>query len=219
MGFIQDIIAGIRNMIDTFKRIICFLGSVPMRIRNINAGFENIFNGINSEFDAIGKSFNMGVSSINVLGLYIGELISTYVGCGFKFFENFFDCIFYYIVDAVLYIIYLPFMIIIWAFKKVSIDFTYLEERAYNGLKTLNDFLYPIIGFQIIHWPKPVREKCYLCKRLKVDAVKNKANDVGVTFKEKIPQNFGKSRDLFRIGKRQFEEIFETVVRDPSEIT
>lgn len=219
MSFLEDIIDGIRNMIQTFKRIICFLGSVPMRIRNINAGFENIFNGINSEFDAIGKSFNMGVSSINVLGLYIGELISTYVGCGFKFFENFFDCIFYYIVDAVLYIIYLPFMIIIWAFKKVSIDFTYLEERAYNGLKTLNDFLYPIIGFQIIHWPKPVREKCYLCKRLKVDAVKNKANDVGVTFKEKIPQNFGKSRDLFRIGKRQFEEIFETVVRDPSEIT
>jgi hypothetical protein len=219
MGFIQDIIKGIRNMIDTFKRIICFLGSVPMRIRNINAGFENIFNGINAEFDAIGKSFKMGFSSINVLGLYIGELISTYVGCGFKFFENFFDCIFYYIVDAVLYIIYLPIMIIIWAFKKVSIDFTYVEERAYNGLKTLNDFLYPIIGFQIIHWPKPVREKCYLCKRLKVDAVKNKANDVGVTFKEKIPKNFGKSRDKFRIGKRQFEEIFATVVRPPNEIT
>jgi hypothetical protein len=219
MSFIEDIIAGIKNMIQTFKRIICFLGSVPMRIRNINAGFENIFNGINSEFDAIGKSFKMGFSSINVLGLYVGELISTYVGCGFKFFENFFDCIFYYIVDAVLYIIYLPMMIIIWAFKKVSIDFTYIEERAYNGLKTLNDFLYPIIGFQIIHWPKPVREKCYLCKRLKVDAVKNKANDVGVTFKEKIPKNFGKSRDQFRIGKRQFEEIFETVVRDPSEIT
>jgi len=219
MGFIEDIIAGIKNMIQTFKRIICFLGSVPMRIRNINAGFENIFNGINSEFDAIGKSFNMGVSSINVLGLYVGELISTYVGCGFKFFENFFDCIFYYIVDVILYVLYLPFMIIIWAFKKVSIDFTYIEERAYNGLKTLNDFLYPIIGFQIIHWPKPVREKCYLCKRLKVDAVKNKANDVGVTFKEKIPKNFGKSRDQFRIGKRQFEEIFATVVRPPNEIS
>jgi len=219
MSFIEDIIAGIKNMIQTFKRIICFLGSVPMRIRNINAGFENIFNGINSEFDAIGKSFNMGVSSINVLGLYVGELISTYVGCGFKFFENFFDCIFYYIVDVILYVLYLPFMIIIWAFKKVSIDFTYIEERAYNGLKTLNDFLYPIIGFQIIHWPKPVREKCYLCKRLKVDAVKNKANDVGVTFKEKIPKNFGKSRDQFRIGKRQFEEIFATVVRPPNEIS
>jgi hypothetical protein len=190
-----------------------------MRIRNINAGFENIFNGINAEFNAIGKSFKMGFSSINTLGVYVGELISTYVGCGFKYFENFFDCIFYYLVDIILYVLYLPIMIIIWGFKKISIDFSYVEERVYNGLKTLNAFLHPIIGFQIIHWPKPVREKCYLCKRLKVDAVKNKANDVGVTFKEKIPKNFGKSRDLFRIGKRQFEEIFETVVRDPSELT
>jgi len=219
MGFIQDIINGIKNMIQTFKRIICFLGSVPMRIRNINAGFENIFNGINSEFNAIGKSFKMGFSSINTLGAYIGELISTYVGCGFKYFENFFDCIFYYLVDIILYVLYLPIMIIIWAFKKISIDLSYVEERVYNGLKTLNDFLYPIIGFQIIHWPKPVREKCYLCKRLKVDAVNKKAKDVGVTFKEKIPKNFGKSRDQFRIGKRQFEEIFATVVRPPNEIT
>ena len=219
MSFITDIINGIKMMIQTFKRIICFLGSVPKRIRNINAGFENIFNGINAEFDAIGKSFNMGFSSINTLAAYAAEFISTYVGCGFKYFENFFDCIFYYLVDIILYVLYLPIMIIIWAFKKISIDLTYVEERVYNGLKMLNDFLYPIIGFQIIHWPKPVREKCYLCKRLKVDAVKDKANDVGVTFKEKIPQNFGKSHDKFRIGKRQFEEIFETVVREPGEIS
>ena len=95
MGFIQDIINGIKYMIETFKRIVCFFESVPTRIRNINSGFSNIFKGINAEFDAIGKSFNMGFSSINVLALYIGELISTNIGCGFKFFANFFDCIFY----------------------------------------------------------------------------------------------------------------------------
>lgn len=219
MGFIQDIINGIKEMIQAFRRIICFLGTVPTRIRNLNAGFSNIFKGINAEFDAIGKSFNMGFSSINVLALYIGELISTYIGCGFKFFANFFDCIFYYIVDAVLYIIYLPIKIIIWGFKLFSIDFTYIEERVYNGLKTLNDFLYPIIGFHIIHWPKPVREKCYLCKRLKVEAVNNKAKDVSVTFNEKIPKNFGKSRNLFRIGKRQFDEVFALLAREPHEIS
>jgi len=219
MGFIQDIINGIKYMIETFKRIVCFFESVPTRIRNINSGFSNIFKGINAEFDAIGKSFNMGFSSINVLALYIGELISTNIGCGFKFFANFFDCIFYYIVDAVLYIIYLPIKIIIWGFKQFSIDFSYVEERVYNGLKTLNDFLYPITGFHIIHWPKPVREKCYLCKRLKVEAVNNKANDVGVTFKEKIPKNFGKSRNLFRIGKLQFDEVFALLAREPHEIS
>lgn len=220
MSFITDIINGIRNMIRDFKRIICFLGTVPLRIRNLNAGFENIFNGINAEFEAIGKSFSMGFSTINVLAMYIGELISTYLGCGFKFIENFFDCVFYYIVDAIIYIIGLPLTFIIWAFDfYFSIDLSYIRDRSYNGMKTINDFLYPYLGFHIIHWPKPVREQCYLCRRLKVEAVSKRADDVGVTFNEKIPKNFGNSRSMFRIGKRQFEEIFKTVVRQPNEIT
>ena len=47
MGFIQDVINGVKMMIETFKRIICFLNSVPRRIANLNAGFESIFNGTN----------------------------------------------------------------------------------------------------------------------------------------------------------------------------
>lgn len=218
MSFIDDIINGIKMMIQTFKRIVCFLNSVPIRIRNINAGFENIFNGINAEFDAIGKSFSMGFSSINVLAMYIGELISSYLGCGFKFIENFFDCIFYYIVDAIIYIIGLPLTFIIWAFGfYFGIDLSYVRERANNGLKTVNNFLFPYLGFHIIHWPKPVREQCYLCKRLKVEAVSKKADEVGVMFNETIPNNFGKSRSKFRIGKRQFDEIFKTIVREPTD--
>jgi hypothetical protein len=220
MGFIQDVIDGVKMMIDTFKKIICFLTSVPRRISNLNAGFENVFNGINAEFEAIGKSFNMGVSSINVFGKYIGEFISTYIGCGFKFFQNFFDCVFYYIVDIILYICTLPITIMFWACNQFfGVDMTYIQVRIRNGLITLNDTLYPYLGFHIIHWPKDVRENCYLCKRLKVEAVTEKANDVGVTFNEKIPNNFGKSRSLFRRGKRQFEEIFKTIVRPPSEVT
>lgn len=219
MGFIQDVINGVKMMIDTFKKIICFLGTVPRRISNLNAGFENIFNGINTEFDAIGKSYAMGVSTISVFGMYIGEFINTYVGCGFKYFQNFFDCIFYYLVDAIIYILSLPFTILIWACKSLfGLDMNYIPERISNGLNTLNDTLYPYLGFHIIHWPKDIREKCYLCKRLKVEAVTDKANDVGVTFNEKIPNNFGKSRSQFRRGKRQFEEIFKTLVRKPNDV-
>ena len=79
MSFIQDVIDGVKYMIETFKRIICFLASVSKRVSNINAGFENIFNGINAEFDAIGKGFGMGVESISLFGLYIGEFIKTYL--------------------------------------------------------------------------------------------------------------------------------------------
>jgi hypothetical protein len=219
MGFIGDIINGIKNMIKTFKQIICFLSTVPTRIENINAGFGNIFKGINTEFEAIGKSFKMGTESVGTLSVYIGELINTYVGCGFQFFENFFECIFYYLVDITLYILYLPILLILWLFKSLlGLDFSYIVTRTYNGLQELNDFLYPIIGFQIIHWPSQVRKDCYLCKRLKVSAVEKKAVNVGTTFKTKIPQNFGKSRAMFSKGRKQFNEIFKANVRKPADV-
>tara|TARA_B110000879_G_scaffold158586_1_gene204756 strand:+ start:3008 stop:3670 length:663 start_codon:yes stop_codon:yes gene_type:complete len=219
MGFIQNVIGGVKNMIKNFKIIICFLSTVPNRINNINAGFNNIFKGFTTEFEAIGKSFYQGTSSIGLLGLYIGELISTYMMCGFKFAGNFFDCIFYYIIDIILYILYLPAIIILWAFDSfLDIDLYFIPQNTYKGLQLINDFLFPYLGFHIIHWPKKIREDCYLCKRLKTQAVDKTATNVKVTFKEKIPNNFGKSKLLFRRGRHQFEEMFKLYARKPSEV-
>jgi len=225
MSFIQDVIDGVKYMIETFKRIICFLASVSKRVSNINAGFENIFNGINAEFDAIGKGFGMGVESISLFGLYIGEFIKTYSVCGFKFAANFFGCAFYYIIDIFIYclktIIYFFVQSLYWIiFTLFKIDVSYVEEQVYLALSEIDKIISPYLGFKIldIHWPKSVREKCYICKRLKSSAVKNKATNIGVTFNEKIPNLFGKSRGMMRRGRHQFEEIFKTFVRPPSQV-
>ena len=225
MSFVQDVINGVKYMIETFKRIICFLASVPKRIQNINAGFENIFNGINEEFDAIGKGFGMGVESISLFGLYIGEFIKTYSVCGFKFVSNFFGCAFYYIIDIFIYclktIIYLFVQSLYWIiFTLFKIDVSYVEEQVYLALAEVDKIISPYLGFSFldIHWPKSVRDKCYLCKRLKSSAVKTKATNIGVTFNEKIPNLFGKSRGMMRRGRHQFEEIFKTFVRPPSQV-
>ena len=225
MSFIQDVIDGVKYMIETFKRIICFLASVSKRVSNINAGFENIFNGIYAEFDAIGKGFGMGVESISLFGLYIGEFIKTYSVCGFKFAANFFGCAFYYIIDIFIYclktIIYFFVQSLYWIiFTLFKIDVSYVEEQVYLALSEIDKIISPYLGFKIldIHWPKSVREKCYLCKRLKSSAVKNKATNIGVTFNEKIPNLFGKSRGMMRRGRHQFEEIFKTFVRPPSQV-
>ena len=223
MGFIEDVVNGVKYMIETFKRIICFLASVPKRIQNINAGFENIFNGINEEFDAIGKGFGMGVESISLFGIYIGEFIKTYSVCGFKFVSNFFGCVFYYIIDIFIYclktIIYLFIQSIYWlVFTLFKIDVSYVDKQVYLALAEVDKIISPYLGFKFldIHWPKSVRDKCYLCKRLKSSAVKKKATNIGVTFNEKIPNLFGKSRGMMRRGRHQFEEIFKTFVRPPS---
>lgn len=219
MGFIEDVINGVKMMIEGFKRIICFFGSIPRRISNINSSLSNIFKGINLEFIAIGKSWDDGMSSISLLGMYIGEIIATNIGCGFKFAGNFFECIFFYIVDIILFILYLPVLIMLWVFDEfLDLDLSYIPDSAYAGLKSINDFQYPYTGVSIIYWPKSVREKCYLCKRLKSSAVDAKAKEVGVTFNEKIPNNFGKSRTTFNRAMKQFNEVFALVPRNPSDV-
>ena len=225
MGFVQDIIDGIAYMIETFKRIICFLASVPKRIQNINAGFENIFNGINAEFDAIGKSFVMGVDSISLLGLYVGEYITTQSSCAFKFASNFFSCVFFYLMDIIIYcvktVIYLIVQTVYWIiFTIFNIDISYVEQQFYEALGVFDKITAPYIGFSIlnINWPKNIRERCYLCKRLKSSAVKNKAKNVDITFNEKIPKLFGRSRGIIRRGRHQFEEMFKLHVRHPSKV-
>lgn len=225
MGFVQDIINGIAYLVETFKRIICFLASVPKRIQNINAGFENIFNGINAEFDAIGKSFVMGVNSISLLGLYIGEFITTQSSCGFKFASNFFSCVFYYLIDIIIYcvktVIYLIVQMVYWiVFTLFNIDISYVEKQFYEALGVIDEITAPYLGLSILNlsWPKNIRERCYLCKRLKSSAVKDKAKNVGITFNEKIPNLFGKSRGIMRRGRHQFEEIFKLHVRHPSKV-
>lgn len=225
MGFVQDVINGINYMIETFKRIICFLASVPKRISNINAGFENIFNGINAEFAAIGQGFVMGVDSISLLGKYIGEYITTQSSCAFKFAGNFFSCIFYYLVDIIIYcvksIVYGIVQLVYWIILSLfNVDISYGEEHIKEAVNRVDNITSSYLGLSIhnIGWPQSVRDKCYLCKRLKSSAVKKTATDVNITFNEKIPNLFGKSRGMMRRGRHQFEEIFKLYVRPPSQV-
>jgi hypothetical protein len=225
MGFVQDVINGVKYMIETFKRIICFLASVSKRINNINAGFENIFNGINAEFDAIGKGFGMGVDSISLFGKYIGEYITTQSNCAFHFAANFFSCVFYYIIDILIYcvktIIYGIVQLVYWIILALfNVDISYIEDQIKTALVEVDKITSTYLGLSVldIRWPKSIRDKCYLCKRLKTSAVKTKATDVKITFNEKIPNLFGKSRGMMRRGRHQFEEIFKLYVRNPAEV-
>ena len=56
-------LGGVMDMIENFKRIICFLQSIPLRMRNVTSGMDNIFKGIAKKHEAIGKSIGVGFDS------------------------------------------------------------------------------------------------------------------------------------------------------------
>jgi len=167
----------------------------------------------------------MGVDSISLLGKYIGEFITTQSSCAFKFAGNFFSCIFYYLVDIIIYcvksIVYGIVQLFYWIiFTIFNVDISYAEDHIKAAVNGIDNITSSYLGLSIhnIGWPQSVRDKCYLCKRLKSSAVKKTATNVGITFNEKIPNLFGKSRGIMRRGRHQFEEIFKLYVRPPSQV-
>ena len=114
----------------------------------------------------------------------------------------------------------MPIRIIIWLFyATLSIDLYGLETEVWNGLERLDKVLFPILRFHIIHYPASVRNKCYVCKRLKTSAVAAQAKETDRVFREDIPCQFKPGADKIKHGLRQFDEIFKyPLAKHPNEV-
>lgn len=217
---IMDMVSGIDDMILDFVRIVCFINKSPVRFRNLGASFDNVFNGVIEEFIAIGYAFELGFNSVSSLVFYVSVFIESYLNCAVKLSSNLLSCIPFYIFDIIGQMLYLPIRLILWAFSTfLAINLYAIEKQVWNGLKTMNDQLYPYIGFHLIHYPKHIRENCYTCIRLKDDVVNRKSKEVKHTFEKEIPEMLGKSKDKFMKGQKQFEEVFAFPdVKEPQDV-
>lgn len=218
---ITDVIDGIDDMIQDFIQIICFFKTVPRRFRNLESGFDNIFNGIEKEFTALGFAFQLGFDSITDMVAYIAEFVNSYIKCGVKFASNFIGCIPFYILDIVGFALYLPVQILLWIlYTFLSIDLYKTEDDIWNSIGGLNSFFFSLTGFHFRHYPKSIREDCYMCKRLKTEAVARQAEETDRVFSEVIPCQFDAATAQIKKGARQINEVFAYPrARDPSQVS
>ena len=94
----RAVFGGVLRMIENFRRIVCFLESLPLRARNVTSGVQNIFEGVAKKVEAIGKSINAGAASTGSLFAYTGEYAGTRLECVVQFIKNFYKCsIFYFL--------------------------------------------------------------------------------------------------------------------------
>lgn len=217
---ILDLTKGIDEMIEDFVRIVCFINKSPVRFRNLGAAFENVFDGVISEFIALGYALELGFNSISELVYYASKYLESYLECVVKFLKNFIQCVPFYILDIVGQILYLPIRLLMWLFSTfLFIDLYAREKQVWNGLESLDHQLYPYIGFHIIYYPKHIRNNCYVCLRLKGDVVKRKNKEVHNTFNGEIRETLSQSRVEFIKAFKHFKEVFEYPhVREPRHV-
>ena len=182
---------------DIIEKVRRAFEDIPKRFNRVGSGFTDIFQGIGMEVTGVISGLTRGFDDIGVLLNYVFELVRTYLFCGVKLLQNLHYCIFYYLIDTFLSIMYLPISFSLW-FVKIFTgrDLYGFEKQAWDIIYLLNDYVYGIAGFNIVKWPRDVRNMCYNCKRLKVSAVDNKASEVNKDFTTRIANDLiaGKKR-------------------------
>lgn len=190
---------GIEDMIKDFERIICLLETFPNRINNLLAGIDNIFQGVGEQMELILKASSLGLKETSTLMDYTGVFLTSYFKCGTKFIVNLYKCVFFYIIDIICKILYLPVRIVLWFLKLfLDIDFYPMEERIWQGILYIDQIIYSLLEIHIVYWPETIREQCYTCIRLRKDVINRQAEKVDYTFNVKIPDMI--NGDLTRVG-------------------
>ena len=203
----KDIEKTIKQFSDYF---VVFFRTINPRFQNLFSGIEVIFaDGLIGEVKTIGDSMTSGFNGIGYLFAATGEIIKNYLICGVKWLRNLYFCIFFYALQILIYILYLPVWIIMWALKTFTgIDMFFIEERTMKGLRMLDGFTWYWLGFHIIYWPKNVRERCFTCIRLKKKVLSNTAKAVDYNFNERIRKASGlKMKWAERVSKAHMKQF------------
>ncbi len=212
-------INAVGTMIKTFNRIVCFIEKFPVRIRNVKSGVINIADGIETHIAATGTAAEIGFESITDLGESVGIIISTHSECIIKFIINLIYCIWFYILDVFGYFLYLIIYGCIWLISGLLIAIPLntsnpaekIMTSVFEGIYKIDSFLYKGIRMHIAHYPKLIRESCYICKTLKNTVVSKKAANIDKVFTYDIPELFGDGNKLIKRGANQFDQAITQI--------
>jgi len=95
----------------------------------------------------------------------------SWMMCLFKNISNMQACIFYYLLEAIGQILYLPVRIWLWIAFQFKIDLYPVETRFWDFIEYIDQIVLKAAGFHISHYPRNIRDQCYNCKRLKISAL------------------------------------------------
>jgi hypothetical protein len=95
----------------------------------------------------------------------------SWMMCLFKNITNLQACMFYYLLEIVGVIFYLPFRVTLWVLSQFHIDLYDLETQFWDGIEYIDEVVLNYAGFHVSHYPKNIREQCYNCRRVKISAL------------------------------------------------
>jgi len=213
MGIIDDILQNVKDVITNISRITCLANSLKPRISNVKEGTIQYTEGGVEFISAVKKSAEISKNEIFLAIEYISIFIYTHLTCAILLLNKLPLCIIFYTLDMLGKIAYLPISIILWCtITLFNIDLYPLEIDAWNKLSDIDCYTYRAFGIRIIHFPKWVRDDCYICKTLKPSVVSTQNKNIKVAFKQTIPKLLSNAgREKMNKGIKHFEASLDKV--------
>ena len=137
-------------------------------------GITNIVNNVLSIFNMVTNIFNCIFKFFNFIGVFVSYCVSfitwiiidftpwigQYIECAFTKIINIPKCFFWYLLDAIIFTLCIPFRFIFWFIGLQNV----LSNYVWKPLENINSYIHDNTGIHIIHFPDSVTEKCYICK-------------------------------------------------------
>jgi len=216
-GMIYGLQRGINGFFDVLGTVVGFINETAARFIQMGKGMNDIFKGLFvTEMNGLGEGLRLGFSNIGELLKWSGEFIFSYINCGVHYIQNLQRCIFFYMVDSFGQIMYIPIRILLWFMKTFLFRDMYpLENMVWDILERADQYIFQYTGVHISHYPKNIRDLCYNCKRMKVDALKDKVKQINYDFSHKMPELLQAGVIEMQGGSNEFAGAFSSNFKIP----
>jgi len=179
------------------QKLIGIIPELINRVRLLADGMISTLTGLEQEAEGVAKSSGVLLDHFSTLFQYLAVFSATYISCGIYFLSKIRSCMIYYILDIIGQILYLPVRIFVWILKTIRlINLQPYVDKIWEYMEKLDMIIYTKLKFHIIHYPRSVRENCYVCKRLKMSVVGKQTEIIAEDFG---PDGIG--RDLVAGGE------------------
>lgn len=193
-GFLgpMDIPTNIGTLMNVTMAImtVAFIAVGSKWVVNLGIGIgEAIFGGVMTGILGLAETAQ-GIGELIIFSLYLVRWFVDHIICGFKMMFSLPTCIFFYFINLIGQVLYLPFRATWFLLYMAGFETIYkYEAAAWKKVEEADIWFFEnILPFHFAAWPKNIRTKCFSCVRLKMGSVGTKFLPVGDRFGKKLPR-------------------------------
>lgn len=169
------------SFIGMIKSLLKMVAMIPKLILNVDGILLFMVNSVIGSVEIISgtslalilgmESLVKGMNQMGTFILYVLEFILTHLLCFIKILFQAPSCIIWYVIEIFGKILYIAPTIVFSILDIIGLNGSSIEKTIWSWLESLDDIVYNFVGLNIIHFPFSIRNKCYNCRRLKMNAV------------------------------------------------